>query len=148
MRIIYIPCISNRSVPSDIHQKNYRSHYNDVIMSVKVPQITCISIVCSTVCWGTDQRNHQKLHIAGSKRASNMENVSIWQRHYVMSVFLQHLQYKHSIVSSLLMKALFWICCVECLMWDQSMLMIWEHLVVFQLLFSDSIPIADVFLCC
>ena len=33
-------------------------HYNEVIMSAMASQITCISIVCSTVCSGEDQRKH------------------------------------------------------------------------------------------
>ena len=36
-----------------------RVHYNDVIISVISTQITGVSIVCSTVCSGTDQRKHQ-----------------------------------------------------------------------------------------
>ena len=35
------------------------SHYNDVIMSMIVSQITSVSIVCSTVYSGTDRRKHQ-----------------------------------------------------------------------------------------
>ena len=34
-------------------------HYNDVIMSAMAAQITCVSIVCTTVCSGADQRKHQ-----------------------------------------------------------------------------------------
>ena len=34
-------------------------HYSDVIMRALASQITCVSIVCSIVCWCTDQRNHQ-----------------------------------------------------------------------------------------
>ena len=34
-------------------------HYSDVIMYVIASQITGVSIVCSTVCSGTYQRNHQ-----------------------------------------------------------------------------------------
>ena len=36
-----------------------RHHYNDVIMSMIVSQITGISIVCLTICPCTDQRKHQ-----------------------------------------------------------------------------------------
>ena len=36
------------------------SHYSDVIMSAMASQITGISMVCSTVCSGTDQRKHQR----------------------------------------------------------------------------------------
>ena len=35
------------------------SHYTDVIMSPMVSQFTGVSIVCSAVCPGTDQRKHQ-----------------------------------------------------------------------------------------
>ena len=34
-------------------------HYSDVIMSAMTSQITSVSIVCSSVCSGTDQRKHQ-----------------------------------------------------------------------------------------
>ena len=34
-------------------------HYNDVIMSIVASQITGVSIVCSTVVSGADQRKHQ-----------------------------------------------------------------------------------------
>ena len=34
-------------------------HYGDVIMSAMASQITSISMVCSTVCSGADQRKHQ-----------------------------------------------------------------------------------------
>ena len=34
-------------------------HYSDVIMSAIASQITSVSIVYSTVCWGADQRKHQ-----------------------------------------------------------------------------------------
>ena len=34
-------------------------HYNDAIMSEMASQITGVSIVCSTVCSGADQRKHQ-----------------------------------------------------------------------------------------
>ena len=34
-------------------------HYSDFIRSVMTSQITGVSIVRSTVCWGTDQRKHQ-----------------------------------------------------------------------------------------
>ena len=35
-------------------------HYSDVIMSMMASQITSVSIVCSIVCSGTDQRIHQR----------------------------------------------------------------------------------------
>ena len=34
-------------------------HYSDVIMSAIVSQIIGVSNVCSTLCWGTNQRKHQ-----------------------------------------------------------------------------------------
>ena len=34
-------------------------HYNDVILSAMAYQITSVSVVCSTVCSGADQRKHQ-----------------------------------------------------------------------------------------
>ena len=34
-------------------------HYSDVVMSVMASQITDVSMVCSTVCSGADQRKHQ-----------------------------------------------------------------------------------------
>ena len=36
-----------------------KNYYSDVIMSTMASQITGISIVCSTVCSGADQRKHQ-----------------------------------------------------------------------------------------
>ena len=37
----------------------HKYHFDDVIISVMVPQTTGILIVYSTVCSGTDQRKHQ-----------------------------------------------------------------------------------------
>ena len=34
-------------------------HYSDVIISTMASQITGVSMICSTVCWGADQRKHQ-----------------------------------------------------------------------------------------
>ena len=36
------------------------THYSDVIMSATASQIPRVSIVCSPVCSGTDQRKHQR----------------------------------------------------------------------------------------
>ena len=36
-----------------------RFHYSDVIMSTVASQITGVSIVCSTACWGADKGKHQ-----------------------------------------------------------------------------------------
>ena len=35
-------------------------HYSDIIMSTMASQITGVSIVYSTVCWGATQRKHQR----------------------------------------------------------------------------------------
>ena len=63
-------------------------HYSDDITSAMAYQITDVSIVCSNVCSGADQRKHQSsvsLFLWGgttggfpSQRASNTEKVSIW----------------------------------------------------------------------
>ena len=37
----------------------YNIHYSDVIMSPIASEITDVSIVYSTVCWGADQRKHR-----------------------------------------------------------------------------------------
>ena len=60
-------------------------HYNDVIMSAMVSYITGISMVCSTVYSGADQRKHQSSTSSTSlafvkgihrwQRASNAENL-------------------------------------------------------------------------
>ena len=56
-------------------------HYGDIIMSAMASQITSLTIVYSTVYSGANQRKHQSsapLAFAPAKRASNVENVSIW----------------------------------------------------------------------
>ena len=68
----------------------YALHYNDVIMSALASQITGVSIVCSMVGSGADQRKHQSsaslAYVRGihrwqvnspNKKASKAENVSI-----------------------------------------------------------------------
>ena len=64
--------------------KRKLGHYNDVIMSAMVSQITSLTIVYSTVYSGVDQRNHQSFaslafvgEFTGPQIASNAENVSI-----------------------------------------------------------------------
>ena len=65
------------------------NHYSGVIISAMVSQITGVSIVCSTVCSGAEERKIM-LRVTGfcgrnppvidgfpSQRASNAENVSI-----------------------------------------------------------------------
>ena len=71
--------------------KNPRdSHYSDVIMSVMASQTTVVSIVCLTVCSGTDQRKHQSSGLLAFVRAIHwwaVENVSIWWPHHVLGLF-------------------------------------------------------------
>ena len=64
--------------------------FSDIIIRAMAVQITGVSIVCSTVCPGADQRKHQssaslafgrEIHRFLSQRTSNAENVSIWWRH-------------------------------------------------------------------
>ena len=71
-------------------------HYIGAMMSVMASQITGVSIVCSTICSGGDQRKQRQssaslAFVKGIRRwpvdsphkgASNAENVSIWWRHY------------------------------------------------------------------
>ena len=70
-------------------------HYGDVIMAAMASQITSLTIICSNVYSGADQREHQKLRVTGlcagnspmtgefpAQRASKSENVSIWWRHH------------------------------------------------------------------
>ena len=70
-------------------------HYINVIMSELASQIAGVSIICSIVCSGADQRKHQSFVSLAfcegnppvtcgfpSKRASNAENVSIRWRHH------------------------------------------------------------------
>ena len=74
-----------------IFQSN-KVHYNDVVMSTMMSQITGVSIVCSIVGSGEDQRKHQssaslafvwRIHQWRWFPACNAENVSIWWRHHV-----------------------------------------------------------------
>ena len=52
-------------------------------MSALASQITGVSIVCSTVGPGADQRKHQSSASLVAQKASNAENVSgIWWRHH------------------------------------------------------------------
>ena len=44
------PCFAWGRIPT---------HYSDVIMSTMASQITSVSIICSTVSSGADQRKHQ-----------------------------------------------------------------------------------------
>ena len=50
----------NSQFSKDISTSQPEYNYGDVIMSAVVSQITGVSIVCSIVCSGTNQRNHQR----------------------------------------------------------------------------------------
>ena len=81
-------------------------HYNDVIMSAMASQITSVSIVCSTVCSGADQRKQQSsaslAFVRGiyrwplrgflSQMANNAESLSSWRRHHDIRCFYYILQ--------------------------------------------------------
>ena len=71
------------------------THYNDVIISTMASPITSLTDVYSTIHSGTDERKHQSSASLAlvrvihwwpvnslAKKASNMENVSIWWRHH------------------------------------------------------------------
>ena len=69
-------------------------HYSDIIMGAMALQITSLTIGCSTVYTGADQRKQQS---SGSlafvrgihrlpQRAGNAEHVSIWWRHHVINI--------------------------------------------------------------
>ena len=40
-------------------EQKWQAHYSDVILGAMASQITCVSIVYSTVCSGSDQKDHQ-----------------------------------------------------------------------------------------
>ena len=77
------------------------SHYNDIIMGTIASQITCLTIVFSTVYLDTDHHTenikaprHWPLCVEftgdrwlHAQMASNAENVSIWWRHHVRGTF-------------------------------------------------------------
>ena len=87
------------------------SHYNDVMMGAIASQLTGVSIVCSAVCQGADQRKHQSsaslTYVRGtsgdrwipSQRDSNAENVSIWWRHHVLPDQIKDDDILHSLYS-------------------------------------------------
>ena len=71
------------------------THHSDVIMSPMASLIAGASIIYSSVCWGADQRKHQRSvslafvteisPVTGefpAQRASNAENVSEWWCHH------------------------------------------------------------------
>ena len=74
-------------------------------MSAMASQITGVSVVCSTVYWGADQRKHQNpVPLAfcegnppvtcgfPSQRANHAETISIWWRHHAWREFRSKLE--------------------------------------------------------
>ena len=62
----------------------WRTRTFPLIMIAIWSEIAGVSIVCTTVCSGVDQRKHQSsASLAFVQRACNAENVSIWWRHHV-----------------------------------------------------------------
>ena len=75
------------------------THYRDIMMTTMASQITSLTIVCSTVYSGADQRKTSKLLVTGicagnstvtgefpAQRCSNTESVSNWWRHHVYEI--------------------------------------------------------------
>ena len=74
-------------------------HYNDIVMGAIASQFTSLPIVYLTLDSGADQRKYQssaslalygEFTVTGefrAQRASNAENVSIWWRHHVSTMF-------------------------------------------------------------
>ena len=87
----------------------YAYPYSDVIMGAMASEITCFTIVYSTVYLGADQR---KLRITGLctwvspvtgefpvQKASDAENISIWWRHLALPCYqlsAAHLTIRHA----------------------------------------------------
>ena len=67
---LHLPMISTQTLCCDIQRVLLQlwlhlTHDSDVIMSMMASQITSVSVVYSTICWGADQRNHHKLCVTG-----------------------------------------------------------------------------------
>ena len=73
-------------------------HYNDAIISASAWQVTCLPVVCSTICSGVDQSKHEssasldfvrRIHgwpvDASHKGPVAKKNASIWWCHYSIS---------------------------------------------------------------
>ena len=87
---IYSPD-QNWRLTNDIFHTVWSVHYSDIILSEMASQITGVSIVCSSVCSGRDQRKQQSPGSMTSQRASYAENVSFWWRHvFVISLCIRH----------------------------------------------------------
>ena len=85
-RNVFIMSLKNEGVAMEICKVVVMSpHYSAVLMGAMASQITSLTIVCSTVYSGADQRKHQSSAVTGefpAQMASNAENVSIWWRHH------------------------------------------------------------------
>ena len=81
-----VSCVVNNSTYQSRCFKGTGAHYSDVMMGAIASQITDDSIVHSTVCSGTDERNHQ----SSASLASNAENVSVCWHHHVLTPSYQY----------------------------------------------------------
>ena len=63
------------------------NQYSDFIMSTMASQITSLTIIYSSVYWGTDQRKHQSsaslAFVRGIEFPAQMASNAIWWRHHV-----------------------------------------------------------------
>ena len=88
----YLDCLLHHLFKRRLKKK---SKYHITGLCEGNPLVTGISILCSTICSGIDQRKHQSttslafvrgIHSSPvdppSQKASNMENVAIWWRHH------------------------------------------------------------------
>ena len=98
--------LPNFTYISNVTMAIAQSHYSDVIMWAMASQITCVSIVCSTVLFFRRRsKKTSKRHVAGlcegnppvtcgfpSWRFSNAERASIWWSHHgtIGTVLLNH----------------------------------------------------------
>ena len=79
------------SISVSVSARIPHSHYGDVILRGMASQITSVSMVCSIVCSGVDQKKTSKFHVTcigegNSTVTSNAENVSIWWRHHAKMI--------------------------------------------------------------
>ena len=125
--------------------------YSDVIMSSMASQITGVSIVCSTVRSGTDQKKTSKLGVIAlcegnppvtggfpTQRASNAENVSI--NHVTDDICVtQPKWFNMYIVCSQMTPAM------RMLYGQEGVLQIWRHTVAGKTEVPAGIKVSDIF---
>ena len=70
-----------------VNDKNVVKHYNNIMMSAMASQITCVSVVCSIVCSGANQRKLQSSASLAFVREIYRKNVFIRWRHHEMATF-------------------------------------------------------------